>query len=151
VPSGRGAKPCKLESTGGAMHRRTLRDSFASPALSSSGRPDAAQLMRSKMSLSCEVAAVWGQRRCEARWTPKGGMKVRSLHVEDSLPGPLANALWGPTPRPRTPIFPSLGIHGWVEDWRADIRLRWLAHGFHRGPSTRQQRAATIVPPSRPR
>jgi len=25
---------------------------------------------------------------------------------------------------------------GWVEDWRADIRLRWLIHGFRRGPQS---------------
>jgi hypothetical protein len=23
-----------------------------------------------------------------------------------------------------------------VEDWRADLRLRWLFHGFHRGPQS---------------
>ena len=29
-----------------------------------------------------------------------------------------------------------LGFVGWVEDWRADLRLRWVIHGFHRGPQS---------------
>jgi len=80
VLSGRGAKPCRLESTDGA-----LRGSFASSARGGSGLPGAARLMRSKMRLSCEVAAAWGQWRCEARWIPRGDMKVRSFHVVDGL------------------------------------------------------------------